>query len=142
MEQRLSLITLGVRDLGRSTAFYEALGWKRSLRDASGVSFFQCGGIVFSLFPRTELAKDAGVAEEGSGFTGIALAYNTRSRDEVDALLMDVRGLGAEIVKLAAETFWGGYAGYFRDLDGHLWEVAWNPGFEITADGAIILPDG
>src|SRR5690606_23789685 len=123
-------------------AIYEALGWKRSRGDAAGVFFFQCVGLAFLLSPRTALATDAGVAAEGSGCTGIALAYNTRRWDADDEIPMDLRGLRAEPDSQAAETFWGGYDGYFRDLDGHLWEVAWNPGFEITADGAIILPDG
>ena len=141
MEQRLSLITLGVRDLARSTAFFESLGWKRSVKDAPGVSFFQCGSIAFSLFPRDELAKDAGVPATGSGFEGFSIAYNARSKAEVDDVLSEVQLLGAEIVKSAADVFWGGYSGYFRDFDGHLWEVAWNPGFEIDSSGAVTLPD-
>ncbi len=141
MDQRLSLITLGVRDLARSTAFFEKLGWKRSVKDAPGVSFFQCGSIAFGLFPRDELAKDAGVSPEGSGFEGFSIAYNARSKEEVDEVLTAVQALGADIVKPAADVFWGGYSGYFRDLDGHLWEVAWNPGFEIDATGAMKLPD-
>ncbi|MFC4271449.1 VOC family protein [Sneathiella chungangensis] len=141
MDQRLSLITLGVRDLARSTAFFEKLGWKRSVKDAPGVSFFQCGSIAFGLFPRDELANDAGVSPEGSGFEGFSIAYNARSKEEVDEVLTAVQALGADIVKPAADVFWGGYSGYFRDLDGHLWEVAWNPGFEIDATGAVNLPD-
>ena len=141
MDQRLSLITLGVRDLARSTAFFEKLGWKRSVKDAPGVSFFQCGSIAFGLFPRDELAKDAGVSPEGSGFEGFSIAYNARSKEEVDEVLTAVQSLGADIVKPAMEVFWGGYSGYFRDLDGHLWEVAWNPGFAIDDTGAVTLPD-
>lgn len=141
MEQRLSLITLGVRDLAKSTAYFEALGWKRSVKDASGVSFFQCGGIALALFPRIDLASDAGIAAAGSGFAGFSIAHNTRSKQEVDQLLIKVRSLGAEIVKTAADTVWGGYVGYFKDLDGHLWEIAWNPAFAITPDGAVILPE-
>jgi len=140
MDQRISLVTLGVKNLARSTAFFESLGWKRSVKDAPGVSFFQCGSIAFGLFPRDELAKDAGVAEEGSGFAGFSIAYNARSKEDVDQVLNEVQSLGAEIVKPAEEVFWGGYSGYFRDLDGHLWEVAWNPGFEIDEAGAITLP--
>lgn len=141
MEQRLTLITLGVRDLARSTAFFEGLGWQRSVRAAEGVSFFQCGGIVLSLFPREDLAADAGVPVERTGFPGIALAYNARSEAEVDAVLTEVAALGAEIVKPGQKAFWGGYSGYFRDLDGYLWEVAWNPGFPLDASGAVQLPD-
>jgi hypothetical protein len=141
MEQRISLITLGVQDLVVSTAFYEALGWQRSMRQAEGVSFFQCGCMVFALWPWMSLAADAGVSPERSGAGGFALAYNARTREEVDAVLVEVAALGAAIVKPAAEVFWGGYSGYFRDLDGHLWEVAWNPGFALDAAGAVTLPD-
>ncbi|MAZ03559.1 MAG: glyoxalase [Sneathiella sp.] len=141
MEQRLSLITLGVRDLARSTAFFESLGWKRSVKDAPGVSFFQCGSIAFGLFPRDELAKDAGVTADGSGFEGFSIAYNARSKAEVDDVLSEVQSLGAEIVKPAEDVFWGGYSGYFRDFDGHLWEVSWNAGFEVDSSGAVMLPD-
>ena len=141
MEQRISLITLGVKDLARSTEFFESLGWKRSVRQASGVSFFQCGSMAFGLFPRDELAKDVGVAADGSGFEGFSIAYNARSKEEVDQILAEVASLGAEIVKSAEDVFWGGYSGYFRDLDGHLWEVAWNPDFTIDKTGALKLPD-
>jgi predicted lactoylglutathione lyase len=141
MEQRISLITLGVQDLATSTAFYEALGWQRSMRQAEGVSFFQCGCMVFALWPWTSLAVDAGISPERSGAGGFALAYNARTREEVDAVLVGVAALGAVIVKPAGEVFWGGYSGYFSDLDGHLWEVAWNPGFALDAAGAVTLPD-
>ena len=141
MEQRVSLITLGVEDLGRSRAFYERLGWKRSVRGAEGVAFFQAGGVVLSLFPREDLAKDAGVSAEGSGFRGVALAFNTRSRTEVEELLQEAERAGGRIVKPATEAFWGGYSGYFADPDGFLWEVAWNPGFALGADGSLRLPD-
>jgi catechol 2,3-dioxygenase-like lactoylglutathione lyase family enzyme len=141
MEQRISLITLGVHDLAASTAFYEALGWRRSMLQAEGVSFFQCGCMVFALWPWASLAADAGVSPERSGAGGFALAYNARTRGEVDAVLAEVAALGALIVKPAGEVFWGGYSGYFSDLDGHLWEVAWNPGFALDAAGAVTLPD-
>jgi catechol 2,3-dioxygenase-like lactoylglutathione lyase family enzyme len=141
MEQRFSLITLGVRDLARSTAFFERLGWLRSVRQAEGVSFFQCGSVALSLFPRSELAKDAGVSEHGEGFEGFAIAYNAHSIEEVDAVLAEVESAGGKIVKPSQAAFWGGYSGYFRDLDGHLWEVAWNPGFQLDALGAVKLPD-
>lgn len=141
MDQRLSLVTLGVKDLSRSTAFFEALGWKRSMKEAEGVSFFQCGSIAFGLFPRADLIKDIGLQEDGTGFGGIAIAYNARTKQEVDAVLEEVRSLGAEVVKTAKETFWGGYSGYFQDIDGYIWEVAWNPGFKLDDAGAIELPD-
>ncbi len=141
MEQRISLITLGVRDLQKSTVFFERLGWHRSVKAAEGVAFFHCGGIVVSLFPLADLAKDAGVAVERSGFGGFAVAYNTRNREDVDSVLAEAAAAGAEIVKPAQDAFWGGYSGYFRDLDGHLWEVAWNPGFPLDEQGAVQLPD-
>lgn len=141
MEQRVSLITLGVADLARSAAFYERLGWVRSMRKAEGVAFFQAGGMVLALWPRTELVKDAGVTDGGAGFHGMALAQNTRSRAEVDAILGEAVAAGGTMVKPARETFWGGYAGYFADPDGFLWEIAWNPGFTLTEGGDVILPD-
>lgn len=141
MEQRITLVTLGVKDLALSTAFFERLGWRRSVKEAPGVAFFQCGGIAISLYPLEALAADAGIPAGSPGFAGIALAYNTRSRKEVDAVLAEARDAGAEIVKPAADAFWGGYSGYFLDLDGHLWEVAWNPGFPLDESGAVRLPD-
>jgi hypothetical protein len=141
MEQRISLVTLGVSDLGRSTAFYERLGWRRSTTKAEGVSFFQAGGMIFALWPVEELAKDAQVAPERLGIGGMSLAQNVRSKGEVDRILDDAVAAGATLLKPAGEVFWGGYTGYFADPDGHLWEVAFNPGFEILPDGSIRLPD-
>ncbi|MPY76382.1 MAG: VOC family protein [Alphaproteobacteria bacterium] len=141
MEQRMTLITLGVKDLSHSVAFYERLGWERSVRKAEGVAFFQAGGIVLSLYPRDALAKDADMPPEGSGFSGFSLAYNTRTRDEVDAVLAEAVPAGGTLVKPAYEIFWGGYVGFFADPDGFLWEVAWNPMFPLTEDGAIVLPE-
>ena len=108
--------------------------------NAEEVAFFQVGGLVLSLFPREHLAKDAGLLPEGSGFCGIALAYNTRSREEVERVLEEAEQAGARILKPAQDTFWGGYSGYFSDPDGYPWEVAWNPGFTIEPDGSIRLP--
>ena len=141
MEQRLSLVTLGVTDLGRSRTFYERLGWQRSVRAAEGVAFFQMGGMALSLYPRTDLAQDANVEPDGRGFPGFALAYNARTRAEVDAVLAKAVSAGARLVKPAQEAFWGGYSGYFADPDGFLWEVAWNPSFPIAEDGSIRLPE-
>jgi uncharacterized protein len=141
MEQRVSLITLGVADLQRSSEFYERLGWRRSMAEAEGVVFFQAGGMALALYPRVELAKDARIAPEGSGFSGIALSYNTRNRQEVDSVLADAQAAGAGILKPAEEAFWGGYSGYFADPDGFPWEVAWNPSFAILEDGSIRLPE-
>ncbi len=141
MEQRLTLITLGVADLARSTAFYEGLGWTRSARGAEGVAFFQAGGLVLSLYPRADLAKDADLSPDGTGFPGFSLAYNARTRDEVDAVLAEAVAAGGTLVKPAYDIFWGGYVGFFKDPDGFLWEVAWNPTFPLTEDGALVLPE-
>jgi catechol 2,3-dioxygenase-like lactoylglutathione lyase family enzyme len=141
MEQRVSLITLGVADLQRSREFYERLGWRRSMANAEGVVFFQTGGMALALYPRHELAKDANVSAHGDGFSGISLAYNARTRAEVDAVLHEAEAAGAKLVKPAQEAFWGGYSGYFSDPDGFLWEVAWNPSFPIAADGSIRIPE-
>jgi predicted lactoylglutathione lyase len=141
MEQRVSLITLGVADLTRSREFYERLGWRRSMAKAEGVVFFQAGGMALALFPLHELAKDANIAPEGHGFNGISLAYNARNRAEVDSVLEDAKAAGAKLLKAAQEADWGGYSGYFSDPDGFLWEVAWNPSFPIAEDGSIRIPD-
>ncbi|XSG82020.1 MAG: VOC family protein [Methyloligella sp. ZOD6] len=141
MEQRITLITLGVGDLQKSAAFFERLGWRRSVKEVEGVAFYQCGSIALGLYPRDALADDAQVDRAGNGFEGITIAHNTRSKAEVDAVLAEAEAAGATIVKPAEETFWGGYHGYFRDLDGHLWEVAWNPGFPLDEAGAVTLPD-
>jgi hypothetical protein len=140
MEQRISIITLGVADLGRSMEFYERLGWRRSMAETGGIVFFQAGGMALALYPREELAKDATAAPDGHGFAGVTLAYNARSRAEVDSVLAEVKAAGANILKPAQETFWGGYSGYFADPDGFLWEVAWNPFFTIAEDGSIKIP--
>ena len=141
MEQRLSLVTLGVADLARSTAFYERLGWTRALRDAAGVAFFRAGGTAIVLWPLADLAADAGVAPQRHGFAGIALAHNVRARADVDAVLAEAAAAGAAVLKPAADTFYGGYAGYFADSDGFAWEVAWNPHFPFAADGSLVLAD-
>jgi uncharacterized protein len=141
MEQRVSIITLGVSDLARSREFYERLAWRRSMAKSEGIVFFQAGGMALALYPRNELAKDANIGAEGEGFRGFALAYNVRSHEEVDSVLAEAKTAGAKIVKPAQEAFWGGYSGYFSDPDGFLWEVAWNPFFSIEKDGAIQIPD-
>jgi len=141
MEQRLSLITLGVADLNRSREFYERLAWRRSMANTEGIVFFQLGGLALALYPREELAKDADISSQGGGFSGITLAYNTRNRAAVDTVLAEAQAAGARIVKPAQEAFWGGYSGYFSDPDGFLWEVAWNPSFPIGEDGSIRIPD-
>ncbi len=141
MEQRISIITLGVASLERSRQFYERIGWRCSKPKSDGIVFFQAGGMAIALYPREELAKDANVAPQGSGFQGISLAYNARNRSEVDSVLAAAVAAGAKLLKPAQEAFWGGYSGYFSDPDGFLWEVAWNPSFPIAADGSIRIPD-
>lgn len=137
MEQRLSLVTLGVADLARARRFYEdGLGWKRG-NDNDDVAFYQMPGGVFALWSRAALAEDAGVADSGASFAGMALAYNARSREEVDVVLAEARAAGGDIVKPAHETSWGGYSGYFADPEGHLWEVAYNPFWSIEEDGSM-----
>ena len=131
MEQRISIVTLGVADLARSTQFYEALGWRG--QELQETVFFQAGGQAVVLWGREKVAEDVGIADDGSGFGGIALAQNVRSREEVDAVIAAARAAGATVTKEPAETFYGGYAGYFLDLDGHLWEVAFNPGLGLLA---------
>src|SRR5277367_4819789 len=108
---------------------------------AEGIVFFQTGGMALALYPRHGLAEDANVSPDGGGFSGVSLAYNGRSRAEVDAVLAEAVAAGAKLVKPAQEAFWGGYSGYFGDPDGFLWEVAWNPSFAIAEDGSIRIPD-
>ena len=139
MEQRLSLVTLGVADLAASRHFYEALGWSSASDPELGVVFFQTGSMVVDLWGRDELAKDSGVADTG-GWGGVTLAHNVRSPAEVDAVIAEARAAGATIAREGAETFWGGYSGEFIDPDGHPWEVAHNPGWTLGSDGSITLP--
>jgi uncharacterized protein len=140
MEQRLSLITLGVADLDRARAFYEGLGWRSSTPAELEVFFFQSGGMVFALWDRDRLAEDSGVVQ-GSGYGGVTLAYNARSPDEVDTVIAEARTAGASITREPGETFWGGYSGVFVDPDGYPWEVAHNPNWTIAEDGSVTLPD-
>src|SRR5215216_2775440 len=136
MEQRVSLITLGVRDLGGARSFYEALGWTSNASEGDDVVFFQSGGMVVALWDRDSLAEDTVVADTG-GWGGITLAHNVRSPAEVDATLAEAEAAGATIGRPGAETFWGGYSGVFLDPDGHPWEVAHNPRWTIEADGSV-----
>jgi predicted lactoylglutathione lyase len=138
MEQRVSLITLGARDLARARAFYEALGWITRAAADDDVVFFQAGGIIVGLWGRDELATDSGVEDSG-GWGGITLAHNVRSPAEVDAVIDEAERAGARIPRRGAETFWGGYSGLFVDPDGHPWEVAHNPGWTVGDDGATRL---
>lgn len=139
MEQRVSLITLGVSDLARARSFYEALGWSTGAADTDDVVFFQAGGMIVALWDRARLAGDSAVAD-GGGWGGVTLAYNVRSPEQVDAVMAEAAAAGATIGRAGAPTFWGGYSGVFVDPDGHPWEIAHNPFWEIAADGAIRLP--
>ena len=139
MRQSVSLVTLGVSDYARAKAFYAALGWTPAM-DIEETAFFQANGVVLVLWARDKLAADSGVADDGARWGGVTLAHNVGSRDEVHAVIDEARAAGAEIAREPAETFYGGYAGVFRDLDGHAWEVAHNPGFGLDGDGNVVLP--
>jgi len=138
VEQRVSLITLGVADVGRARVFYEALGWTTSAKPASDVVFFQAGGMIVALWSRPQLATDT-VVEDSGGWGGVTLAHNVRSPEEVDAVLAEAKAAGATIARSGAETFWGGFSGVFVDPDGHAWEIAHNPFWTLTEDGSISL---
>jgi uncharacterized protein len=139
---RLSIITLGVSDLARSTAFYEALGWRRSSASMDEIVWFALTGSVLGLFPRHELAADAAVPDPNAAgaFSGVTLAINLESEALVDDAVATAVAAGATLTKAATRAEWGGYSGYFADPDGHLWEVAYNPMFPLSADGALELP--
>ena len=142
MEQRVSLITLGVADVDRSRRFYEQLGWQG--REVDDTVFFQAGCTVLTLWSREKLALDAGLAHVDGGskdFSGVVLAHNVRSEDEVTEVLTAAANAGARVTRRPEATFYGGYAGYFSDPDNHLWEIAYNPGFALGADGSLTLPD-
>jgi uncharacterized protein len=138
VEQRVSLVTLGVRDLERARAFYEALGWTTGAGLEDDVVFFQAGGMVVALWGREQLAEDSGVEDSG-GWGGVTLAHNVRSPEEVDAVMREAEAAGATITRTAAATFWGGYSGAFADPDGHAWEIAHNPHWTLAEDGSIQL---
>ena len=150
MEQRVSLLSLGVDDVRRARTFYEQLGWQG--QEVDETVFFQTGGQVLVLWGRDKLAADAGIelaadrasganAADNSAFNNVVIAHNVRARDEVDRIVDAAQAAGATVTKAPAETFYGGYAGFFRDLDGHVWEIAHNPGFTIADDGSLVLPD-
>lgn len=140
MRQKLNLITLGVKNLDKAIDFYEkGLGWKKSSSSTNNLALFPLGGIVLALYPRKLLADDIGVTNEDSGFSGITLSYNAKSEEEVDEVLNEAKQIGATIIKPAQKVFWGGYSGYFQDLDGHLIEVAFNPLWELDKDDNLKL---
>ena len=145
MEQRLTMVTLGVRDLARSRAFYEqGLGWTLGGGVEGQVAFYQLGGLLLGLYGLEALAEDAKLElaplAPGKSFGGITLAYNQPDKAAVDATLKEAAAVGATILKPAEEVFWGGYSGYFADPDGHPWEVAFNPFWTLNDDGSVTLP--
>jgi catechol 2,3-dioxygenase-like lactoylglutathione lyase family enzyme len=138
MEQRLSLVTLGVRDLARARTFYTDLGWSTDSEPDSDVVFFQCGGMIVGLWGRDQLTEDSGVVDSG-GWGGVTLALNLASPAQVDEVLQEAEQAGATIARWGAETFWGGYSGLFIDPDGHPWEIAHNPFWNLKSDGSVSL---
>ena len=140
MRQKLNLITLGVDNFQKSVDFYEkGLGWKKSDKSMDDLALFPLGGITLALYPRHELAADTTLQYQPSAFAGITLAYNAKSETEVDEVLASVKELGATIIKPAQKVFWGGYSGYFKDLDGHLFEVAYNPFWLFDENDNLVL---
>jgi predicted lactoylglutathione lyase len=141
MDPRISLVTLGVADVARAKAFYEALGWVG--QEVQGTVFVQAGPMALVLWGRDALTDDAGIEDRDprDGYGGVAFAHNVRTRGEVESIVAAAEAAGAVVTKPAAETFYGGYAGYFTDPDGHVWEVAHNPGFTLLDDGSLVLPD-
>ena len=139
MEQRVSLLTLGVADLPRSRAFYEALGWSTDAGPGDDVVFFQAGPMILGLWSRERLAEDSGLPD-GGGFGGMTLAHNVSSPAQVDGVIAEARAAGARIAREPAETFWGGYSAVFHDPDGHPWEVAHNPHWTLDERGGVSLP--
>lgn len=140
MRPKINVITLGVTDFKKSVRFYEkGLGWKKSSESQDDLALFPLGGVVLALYPRKLLADDAAVKDEPTGFSGITLAHNARNQKEVDDILKQVERLGATIVKPAQRVFWGGYSGYFKDLDGHIFEVAFNPFWELDKNDNLNL---
>lgn len=140
MNQSVSLITLGVSDYARAKTFYESIGWSPAM-EVEETAFFTANGVALVLWSREKLAADMGVVDDGARWGGVALAHNVGADDEVDQVIHDARAHGAEVTREPSPTFYGGYAGAFRDPDGHVWEVAHNPGFGLTPDGSVILPN-
>ncbi len=140
MEPRLSFVTLGVADIARARAFYEKLGFKPSSASTDDVAFYDAGGVVLALWGRADLARDAGISSKGAGFSGVAIAHNVRSVEEVAHVLAEAEAAGGRIVRASEKGFWGGQTGYFADPDGHLWEVAYNPFMPLDAGGRVTLP--
>lgn len=140
MEQRITMVILGVADLERAGAFYAALGWRKAEESQPGITFYQCPGMLLGLFPLTELAKDQGREGAVLGFGAMNLAQNQPDRETVDAVFAEALAAGATALKAPHEVFWGGYSGYFADPDGHPWEIAHNPFAPLSEDGTLTLP--
>ena len=138
MEQRLSLVTLGVGDLELSRTFYRNLGWKENQQSNDDVAFFEAGGLVFALWDLASLAEDSGVLRS-PGWGGVTLAHNVASPAEVDVAMAEAETAGATVTRPAGETFWGGYSGVFTDPDGHPWEIAHNPHWQLHPDGSTSI---
>lgn len=140
MEPRINVITLGVKDLATAIRFYQdGLGWKRSEMSNDHISFFQLSNLIFALYPRELLAEDAEIGASGSGFSGFTIAHNVRNKSDVSTILSLAEKAGAKIVKPAQDVFWGGHSGYFADPDGYLWEIAWNPHWQLDSNGQAKL---
>ena len=140
MRQKINLITLGVDNFKKSVSFYEkGLGWKRSAKSMDDLALFPLGGITLALYPRQELADDVTLEYQPTKFSGLTLSYNAKSEKEVEDVLKEVERLGASIIKPAQKVFWGGYSGYFKDLDGHVIEVAYNPFWELDEKDNLML---
>ncbi|WJJ96647.1 VOC family protein [Algibacter luteus] len=139
MEQRLTIIGLGVKNLKVSSEFYEEkFGWKKTESSNESIVFFQLNGMLLSLYPIDKLAEDAGVSSEGEGFKAFSLAYNTRTKEEVDTLIETLKARGVKIVKQPEEVFWGGYSSYIADPDENLWEIAFNPYLKLDEKGNVV----
>ena len=140
LEPRISIVTLGVDDMKRARSFYERLGWTAASSSNDDVTFFNLAGMVFGLYGRRALAEDAQVEYSPAAFTGVSLAHNCKSEQQVDEVMAFAVAAGAKTMKPPEKVFWGGYSGYFADPDGHLWEVAYNPFFPLDEDGRITAP--
>ena len=138
MRQKFTLITLGVKDFRKALAFYEGLGWKKS-QQSQAYALFPLGGIVLGLYPLQELEKDTTLNYQQASFSGMTISYNATSEEEVDTVMQEAERLGATVVKPAQKVFWGGYSGYFKDLDGYVFEVAYNPFWEIDSEGSLVM---
>ena len=138
MKQLLNFITLGVDDLDKVKKFYqEQFGWT-PLKDSDGIAFFKLNGFILGLFPNNELAKDAGVPDDGRGFKRFTLAINFKTEQEVDKAFDDLKQKGVKIIKAPEKVFWGGYRGYIADIENNLWEIAYNPFLELDSEGNVV----